>query len=284
MSTLGEPQVFVTVATVVLFLVALSGEFIISRLQGRKNFSGSDSATNLTLYAGYLVMDFLWVPVVYAAYSFVHAHSLTKLGYQWWLFQGTTPTWHWLLLIVADDFCFYWFHRTSHKVWLLWASHENHHSSNHFNLSVAARQTWTPFLAFLFWLPLAFIGFDPLMMLTVQLFSFSFQAMLHTQLIRSFGLIDWILNSPSHHRVHHGSNPQYLDKNFGGIFIVWDRLFGTFEPEGDPVVFGTGETLEGYTPVRAISMEYVRLFKAVVTARGFRKLKTLFKTPGMENA
>lgn len=264
-----ELPALVDLSAIALFLLAMFFEFVVAKILRQKIYSGFDSLTNLLLYSGSLVIDFLWVPLIFTVYGQVHAHSLTKLGYQWWMFQGTVPAWHWFALLLADDFCFYCFHRMSHKVWLLWASHENHHSSNFFNLTVAARQTWTPFLAFLFWLPLAWIGFDPLMILTMQLIGLFYQAMLHTELIRNFGPLDWILNSPSHHRVHHGSNPQYLDRNFGGIFIVWDRLLGTFAAEDEKVVYGTGETERWYHPFK----EYIRLART-------RRFSALFQSPG----
>jgi sterol desaturase/sphingolipid hydroxylase (fatty acid hydroxylase superfamily) len=278
--TYFSPSGLFTICTVLFFLVALTTEFLFAKLLRKSVYAGRDSLTNLTLYFGSLIIDFMWVPVVFYIYSAVHAYSLTKFGYQWWLFQGTTPLWHWGLLIIADDFCYYWFHRTSHKVWFLWASHENHHSSNHFNLTVAARQTWTPFFTFVFWLPLAWIGFDPLMILTMQLLSLLFQSLLHTELIRGFGPLELIFNSPRHHRAHHGTNSQYLDRNFGGIFIIWDRLFGTFQNEGERVIYGTGEAPGGYHPIRAVSGEYRRLFKTFSKSKGFQKLKVPFMPPG----
>lgn len=277
---IDHPWMVIIAATVSIYFFALVTEFTWSRFLQKKNYSLADSATNLTLYVGSLLIDFAWVPVVFVIFSKVHEHSLMKFGYQWWLFQGEVPIWHWLLLLMADDFCYYCFHRTSHRVWLFWASHENHHSSNYFNLSVAARQTWSPFYAFLFWLPLAFIGFDPLMILTMQFISLSLQGFLHTELIRSFGPFDWVFNSPSHHRVHHGTNPQYVDKNFGGIFIIWDRFFGTFEPEQEKVYYGIGHDLQGYHPLRAVSGEYLKLVRSLAQRNGLARWVTPLKPPG----
>ena len=277
---IDHPEYVIIAATIVFYFCVLTVEFLVSKLLRKHNYGAYDSATNLSLYVGSLVIDLIWVPIVFLVFTWAHSHSITKLGYQWWLFQGTTPTWHWLALLVADDFCYYWFHRTSHRVWLLWASHENHHSSNYFNLSVSARQTWTPFLAFVFWLPLAFIGFDPLMILTMQFVSLSLQGLIHTELIRNFGVLDWLFNSPSHHRVHHGSNAQYIDKNFAGVLIVWDRLFGTFAPEGEKVIYGTGSDLKGYHPFRTVSGEYLNMFHALLRKNGISRFLTPLRPPG----
>ncbi|MES2854477.1 MAG: sterol desaturase family protein, partial [Bdellovibrionota bacterium] len=169
--------------------------------------------------------------------------------------------WHWLLLFILDDFCYYVFHRTSHKVRFLWASHVTHHSSMNFNFSVGFRQTWLPFFAVIFWLPLAWIGFEPLMIMTMQFMSLVFQALLHTQMVRSYGPLDLIFNSPSHHRVHHGTQTQYIDKNFAGVLIIWDRMFGTFVKEKEAPVFGIGNLAPVHNPLSIAFGEYRAMIK-----------------------
>ena len=140
--------------------------------------------------------------------------------------------WVWPLLFFADDLAYYWFHRVSHESRLFWASHVVHHSSQHYNLSTALRQTWVPMTYFPFWLPLPLLGFPVWMVLLAQAWSLIYQFWIHTERIHRLPKwVEGIWNTPSHHRVHHGSNHQYLDKNYGGILIVWDRLFGTFAPE-----------------------------------------------------
>jgi sterol desaturase/sphingolipid hydroxylase (fatty acid hydroxylase superfamily) len=147
--------------------------------------------------------------------------------------------WSWLVLLVAEDFCYYWFHRTHHEVRLFWAVHVNHHSSEHYNLSTALRQALlTPLTGPIFWAPLALVGFAPWMILTAQAWSLLYQFWLHTEAIDRLGPLESIMNTPSHHRVHHGKNVRYLDKNHAGIFIIWDRMFGTFAKETEPVSYG----------------------------------------------
>lgn len=136
----------------------------------------------------------------------------------------------WVILFVAEDVCYYWFHRSHHEVRLLCAAHVNHHSSRHYNLSTALRQVvLTPLTGPLFWAPLALVGFPPHMILTMQAISLLYQFWLHTASIGKLGVLEDVFNTPSHHRVHHGTNVAYLDRNHGGVLIVWDRLFGTFE-------------------------------------------------------
>jgi sterol desaturase/sphingolipid hydroxylase (fatty acid hydroxylase superfamily) len=136
----------------------------------------------------------------------------------------------------------------------------NHHSAKEFNFSVGFRQTWTPFFAFIFWLPLPLIGFDPLMVIIMQMMSLFFQAMLHTQFIGSLGILGWVFNTPGHHQVHHGVNQAYLDKNFGGVLIIWDRLFGTFAQKKEEIIYGIEPQLETINPFKVAFHEWFALF------------------------
>jgi len=231
---------------------------VIEAIVQRKAYDVRDSVTNLLMYAGFFLINMIWIPVVYQIFVLVHDHSIFKIGEGW--YYGGTSVLAWVALFILDDFCYYWFHRTSHKVRLFWASHSVHHSSNHFNLSVGFRQTWFPFYAFIFWVPLAFIGFDPLMILTMEMISLAIQGFLHTEVIRSYGVLDLVLNSPSHHRVHHGTQSKYVDRNFGAVLIIWDRLFGTFQKEEERPVYGIGEKAS-YNPVRVAFGPFLYLFK-----------------------
>jgi sterol desaturase/sphingolipid hydroxylase (fatty acid hydroxylase superfamily) len=155
---------------------------------------------------------------------------------------------------------------------VLWASHVVHHSSEHYNLSTALRQTWVPMTYLPFWLPLLLAGFAPWMVLLAQSWSLIYQFGLHTERI---GKLPWpleaVLNTPSHHRVHHGANEQYLDRNYGGILIIWDRLFGTYEPEGDRVRYGLTTNIATFNPVRVAFHEYIALWHDVRRAPTWRE-------------
>lgn len=233
------------------------------RWQGRGLYDWRDTLTNLCMYAGYFCINLFWVPVVFLLYHAVHAHALFQWGAGGWHAGGSGWWWEWLLLFVLEDLCFYTFHRSSHALGWLWAAHVTHHSSRHFNLSVAMRQTWTPFFAVLFWLPLPWLGFDPLMVMTAQMFSLFYQLFLHTQTLPRLGWLEWLFNTPTHHRLHHAVNTPYLDRNFGGVLIVWDRLFGSFarEEAGEPVRYGIRPALQSHNPFVVAFHEWQRLLR-----------------------
>jgi hypothetical protein len=193
----------------------------------------------------------------------------------------TDAWWTWVALFFADDLAFYCYHRGHHRIRLFWATHVVHHSSQHYNFSTALRQDWTPFSATLFWAPSA-LFFPPWMVLLALAWNLLFQFLLHTEAIdRLPRPIELVFNTPSHHRVHHGSQEQYLDKNYGGILIVWDRLFGTFEPEGARVRYGLTTNIETHNPVRVAFGEFGALWRDVRAARSWRdRLGYAVKGPG----
>ena len=187
-----------------------------------------------------------------------------------------------MLLFFADDLAYYWFHRVSHESRVFWASHVVHHSSQHYNLSTALRQTWVPMTYLPFWLPLPLLGFAPWMILLAQSWSLIYQFGLHTERIGKLPRpLEAILNTPSHHRVHHGANEQYLDRNYGGILVIWDRLFGTFEPEGERVRYGLTTNIETFNPVRVAFHEYIALAGDLRATRSWRaRWNLLLRGPG----
>ncbi len=248
----------------------------------QRDFDVRDALADLAMYAGNYALLLLWTPILFMLYDRVHEHALLDLGPESQL--ATAAGWlPWVLLFVAEDLCFYVFHRASHRVRLLWASHENHHSSRSYTWFVALRQTWTPFFAAPFWLPLLVLGFDPLMVLTVQSASLIFQSFLHTELVGTLPPLGWVLNTPGHHAVHHGADPACLDKNFGGVLIVWDRLFGTFHA-GRPTRYGTDEPVR-YNPLRVAFAAWWALAIDLRRSRSLREaLGQLFSPPGSSPA
>ena len=165
-------------------------------------------------------------------------------------------------LFLLEDLAYYCFHRGHHRIRFLWASHVVHHSSRYYNFTTALRQSWTPMTTLPFWLPLALLGFPPWMIFMQQSISLVYQFFLHTERIgRLPRPVEWVMNTPSHHRVHHGSNERYLDRNFGGILIVWDRLFGSFEGEGERVRYGLTANIDTYNPIRVAFGEYAALWR-----------------------
>lgn len=246
-----------------------------ARARGRDvtPYEPKDSRASITMGFGNLVVSAAARFGTVGLYAFLYSHRIFEVG---------TGPWAWVLLLFAEDFTYYWWHRSSHEVRFLWAAHENHHSSQHFNLSTALRQSWTtPFTIplFYFWLPLA--GFRPEMLLTQISVSLVYQYWVHTELIGKLGPLEWILNTPSHHRVHHGANVEYLDRNHAGIFIVWDRLFGTFEPERARVVYGLTKNIETYAPLRIAFHEWAAIVADVRNARTLReRLGYVLRPPG----
>ncbi len=233
-----------------------------------------DATTSVGMGLGNVVINLGWKLVVLAVYA--AAFTLSPL--EW---SASSP-WTWVALFLADDFLYYWYHRTHHTIRVFWASHVVHHSSRFYNLSTALRQPWTPFTSLPFWLPLALLGFSPWMILLQQSVSLLYQFFIHTERVeRLWRPVELVMNTPSHHRVHHGSNRQYLDKNYGGILIVWDRLFGTFEAEGERVVYGLTKNVGSYSPVRVAFHEFGDLWHDVRRAPSWRaRWGYTFKHPG----
>jgi sterol desaturase/sphingolipid hydroxylase (fatty acid hydroxylase superfamily) len=231
------------------FLAALALEAFVARRRGRLVAEGRDTAASLALGVGSLVVGAAWGVVAYSVYSALHTHRLFNFGAGWGSFA---------LALVADDFAYYWFHRAHHEVRLFWASHVPHHSSQRYNYATALRQSWTPMTMLPFVAPLAWLGFDPLLLVSVHGVNLIYQFWIHTELIdRCPAWFEAVFNTPSHHRVHHGSNPRYLDRNYGGILILWDRMFGSFEPEVEPVRFGLTKNISTHNPLRIAFQEFV---------------------------
>ena len=215
-----------------------------------------DTVTSLTMGAGNVIINVGWKLVVTAVYA--ACYELTPLR------LSSRDPWTWVVLFFADDLAFYWYHRVSHEVRVFWASHVVHHSSEHYNLSTALRQPWVPMTSMPFWIPLALIGIPPWMILLEQAISLVYQFGLHTERIgRLPAPIEMIFNTPSHHRAHHGANQIYLDKNYGGILIVWDRLFGSFQAETERVRYGLTRNIDTFNPLRVATHEYAAIVRDV---------------------
>lgn len=276
----GSPITLLYAAGLTLSGFGIFGELAVAGLTRRPLYGMRDTVANLAMYAGYFALNLVWAHGIFAVYLWASSHAIAHVTIGGWHVGQHGLAWEWVLLFVLEDLCFYWFHRASHRIRVLWASHVTHHSSRYFNLSVAFRQTWVPFLGVVFWLPLPLIGFDPLMIMTVQVISLFYQELLHTQLVPRLGPIEWLLNTPQHHAIHHGSNAAYLDRNYGGILIVWDRLFGTFASESEPIRFGLTRELRSHNPVVIAGHEWWAMFVDVVRHRRLAaKLGAVFGPP-----
>lgn len=199
------------------------------------------------------------------------------------LVQWAQSAWVWVLAFVLYDLCYYWNHRLGHEMNILWAAHVVHHSSEEYNLTTALRQTGTSVLSFIFYLPLAILGFDPVMIISVGAINLIYQFWVHTRHVGKLGWFDYVFVSPSNHRVHHAQNAVYIDRNYGGVFVLWDHLFGSFQKELDeqPVIFGIRNALNSWNPLWANAQFYTQLFKdAWHTESWWHKLTIWFRRTG----
>jgi sterol desaturase/sphingolipid hydroxylase (fatty acid hydroxylase superfamily) len=270
------------------FLLALLVELAIDRRRGTGLYRANDainslSAGTLSTTTGYFTK---LLPLI--AWGFVLENfALLDMPLAWF---DASPRGIalWITAALAWDFCYYWFHRYSHEISILWAAHAVHHQSEDYNLSTALRQTSTGFLfGWIFYVPLFLVGFPLEVLVTVNAVNLIYQFWVHTQVVRRIGILDRILVTPSNHRVHHAQNERYIDKNYGGMLILWDRLFGTFEDEreDDPVIFGVRKPLANWNPFWANLQVYdYLLFDARHTRRWRDKLAIWFRRTGWRPA
>nr|WP_137676896.1 sterol desaturase family protein [Parerythrobacter lutipelagi] len=240
-----------------------------------------DTLTSLAFGLGSTVAGALTGGFFLALFIWVWQYRLFDFGPEWW-----AVWWAWPLCFVLDDLKYYWVHRFGHRVRWFWASHVNHHSSQHYNLSTALRQTWTGFLTlgFAFALPLVLLGFHPLMIAISSGFNLIYQFWIHTEAIGKMPRwFEAVMNTPSHHRVHHATNPRYLDRNYAGVFIVWDRLFGTFEeerPDEERIRYGIVKQLGSFNLLWAVFHEWIGIARDMWRAPWRHKLSYLLREPG----
>jgi len=202
-------------------------------------------------------------------------------------FQISPSWWMWVTAFVLYDFCYYWNHRLGHEMNILWAAHVVHHSSEEYNLTTALRQSGSSFFSWVFYLPMAILGFEPIVLITVGSLNLIYQFWVHTRHIRKLGWYEWVFVTPSNHRVHHAQNQIYIDRNYGGVFILWDRLFGSFQEElhSDKPIYGIRKALKSWDPLWANVHVYTQLFKDCWHANRWQdKLLIWFKRTGWRPA
>jgi sterol desaturase/sphingolipid hydroxylase (fatty acid hydroxylase superfamily) len=235
--------ILVAIPMFVLFLAIEAISYKYLPADDELGYELRDTATSLSMGLGSRAWGLLWDVVALLGLSAVYALTPLRIEMSYW--------WAWVLLLFGEDLCYYAFHRGSHRIRLFWASHVVHHSSQRYNFSTALRQEWTGLGTFVFWIPLAAVGFPVWAIYLQQSVSLLYQFFLHTERIDKLPrVIEAVMNTPSHHRVHHGVNNQYLDKNYAGILIIWDRLLGTFEPEVERPRYGITKQLTTYNPLR----------------------------------
>ncbi|MDH3492556.1 MAG: sterol desaturase family protein [Acidobacteriota bacterium] len=255
-------------------LIAVEAFVLIRRQPGL--FDKKDTWTNILIGFVSVAFGTAFALVTSFAYLAIYEISPIKMPMEEW--------WPWVLLVIADDFLYYWFHRFSHESRVLWNFHVVHHSSNRYNLSVAVRQSWFGGIAhWIFYLPAAALGFPLWTFALIHGLNLIYQFWIHTELIDRLGPFEYVFNTPSHHRVHHGVNKQYLDKNYAGIFIVWDRLFGTFEPEVEKVEYGITTPLNSFNPLWINTHAWFEMANRMRESETFLgKLRCIFDSPNMD--
>ncbi|CAM1355033.1 sterol desaturase family protein [Tenacibaculum halocynthiae] len=260
------------------FIITVLIEVILTVKVKMENYEYIDSLTSITMGLGNVFIGLFTKGITFTFFLFIYEYRFFTVPFIWW---------SWLILLFAEDLVYYWNHRIAHESRLFWASHVVHHSSKKYNLSTALRQTWSgSFYTFIFWTPLALIGFHPVMILMQMSISLLYQYWIHTELI--YKLPNWfeaIFNTPSHHRVHHATNPQYLDRNHAGIFIIWDKLFGTFEPEIEKPIYGLVSNINTYNPIKVAFHEWFNMLSDFLFSKTsiINKLKYLIKPPGWKH-
>lgn len=261
------------------FILTVVIEVILTVKVKMDDYEFKDAGTSIVMGLGNVAIGLftkgMILAIFYVLYNFYH---LFEIPFTWW---------SWIILLFVEDFVYYWFHRTSHQSRFFWASHVVHHSSQNYNLSTALRQTWSgSFVSFVFWLPLPLLGFHPVMIIMQMSISLLYQYWIHTEMITKLPKwFEFIFNTPSHHRVHHATNPQYLDRNHAGIFIIWDRIFGTFEPEVEKPVYGLTSNIHTFNPIKVAFHEWIGMLTDVFKSKTslINRLKYLIKPPGWKH-
>lgn len=250
----------------VIFLM-IAAEAVFYRTVLRKDYGWMVTLSNVAVAMGRLATDALFAAIVAAAYVAAYQVRLADIPMDRWE--------SWVALFFAVELAYYWLHRMSHEIRWMWAQHSVHHSARQITLSVSYRLGWTNIVAgpWLFLIPVCWIGFDPLAVALMYAANLLYQFLLHTEAVPKLGFLERILNTPSHHRVHHAVNPQYLDRNYGGVLIVWDKMFGTFAPEedGTPREYGLVRQIDTLNPLKIAFAEWRALFRDLRSARSLRE-------------
>lgn len=276
MESIREQLLLLTVTP--LYILVIGFEIALSHFRRIASYTWRDTLTNLYLMAANTGVDLLF-----------RGFYVVALG--WFLkfhfFQLESPLWYWFWLVIGMDFLFYWLHRVDHHCRFFWAVHVTHHSSEKFNLTVGFRSSvFQPLYRFIYFIPLALAGFKPLDIGFVFSATQIWGILVHTEHVRKLGWLEHILVTPSHHRVHHASNPLYLDRNLGMLLIVWDKWFGTFQPEVaadqyQPIRYGLTKPLESPNGIRLIFHEWANIWQDIRNQNSFgSKLRCVFGPPG----
>ena len=277
MTDLTVTYVYAIGAPIVLAMIF--AEVLFSSFYNKNLYKKNDTLCTIGLLSGNIFMVFALKGATLALHFYLFQFKIFNL-------TEILPIWVlWVITFLAIDLVFYFYHRISHRVNFLWAIHMSHHSSEEMNFAVSFRQAWFgPLSKIPFFIILPLIGFDPTIVAVAGVVSTLWGIFGHTQIIGKLGPLELIFNTPSHHRVHHGSNKQYIDKNYGNLLIIWDRMFGTFEPENEPVKFGLVRNVNTFNPTKITFMGWTDIFNSIKNASSFNEvIYYLFGPPKTKN-
>ena len=267
------------ILSVPLFFFLIGIELLVERWQRQKLYRLNDAITNINMGTSQQTMGALFkILIPLSLYELIFSQfSLFKIEATWL---------NYIILFIAYDFCYYWAHRMSHEINLLWSGHVVHHQSEDYNLAVALRQSWFQSIwTAPFYFPLALAGFPTEMLIWVGAINLTYQFWIHTEAVDKLGFLEYFMNTPSHHRVHHGRNEKYIDRNHAGVFIVWDRMFGTFQAEEERPTYGITTPLASWSPVWANFSHFAAIYKQIQeTPKFLDKVKVVFYPPGWRPA
>ena len=272
MTNLTVAEVYAIGLPIIYGMIAL--EAIFSTLTNKSFYRLNDTLCTAGLLIGNILIGSAAKGLSFAIHIFLYQFRIIDLA-------SLIPLWlMWVLAFVLIDLVFYIYHRLSHRVRFLWAIHMSHHSSEEMNFAVSFRQAWLgPVSKIPFFILLPLIGLDPTIIAVAGVISTLWGIFGHTQVIGKLGPIEWIFNTPSHHRVHHGANEQYIDKNYGNLLIIWDRMFGTFEPEKANVRYGLVKNVNTFNPIKITLMEWSSIFKDMSKAPNLKESFNIFFGP-----
>ncbi len=262
---------FDVIALVVLLILFITESIIILVEKRNKNLF-KDIGANITIGLWLVLVGLVIKGIQFSLYTALYSFAPFKPDPHWWL---------WVVAFFSCDFIHYVYHSLGHKTRIFWAAHVTHHSSEHFNLSIAWRTNFIHlFYRFLFWAPLCLLGIPPIMILLLESITAIHNFLIHTEKIGKLGVLDRFFNTPSNHRVHHGTNPEYIDKNLGGLLMIFDHLFGTYARETFPADYGITHNINTHNPVTIILHEYKSMAKELPKIKGVsKKLRYIFSPP-----
>ena len=265
-------SIYIVALPIILLMIMV--EVLVANAKNIAAYKKQDSLGTLGLLTGNIFVALSIKGLTLAFHIFLYEFRFFDL-------VSVMPIWAlWIITFILIDFIFYFYHRISHRSRFLWAIHMSHHSSEEMNFFVSFRQAWLgPISKIPFFMLLPLIGLDPTMIAVAGVISTLWGVIGHTQVINKLGPLEWVFNTPSHHRVHHGSNLQYIDKNYGNLLIIWDRFFGTFEPENEPVKYGMVKNVNTFNPFKITLMGWQEIILDMKNSKSSREAMTHFFGP-----